>query len=132
MSLQSPAPLLKQFTESLNGLVEALDPLLSRPLADLSARLEAGSSSPAVNGANAGGAIAGAGQDDKGKGKATGDDANEAEKASIELTGKLDAARLHASAAYVLLDLVWSESEAWLGAQMRLAHKGNAEINFSL
>ncbi|KDN53321.1 hypothetical protein K437DRAFT_98670 [Tilletiaria anomala UBC 951] len=105
MALQSPAPLLKQLSTSLDGLIETLDPLLTQPLAQLSARLESGSSSRNAEPAQPTGKGA-----DKDESSAIGKDGpatiKDQEK-GIELAGKLDAARLHASIAYVLLDLVW-------------------------
>ncbi len=126
MALQSPAPTLKELSSSLDKLEQTLDVLLARPLGKLGAQLEAGSSSKAQVQAEGSSSAkkdtsvdqAKSASADKAEGSsasaaaattaAAASDEAAANKA-IELAGKLDAARLHSSAAYVLLDLVWSE-----------------------
>lgn len=97
MALQSPAPLLEELSSSLRHLETTLDPLLARKLTMLTQKLESGSSIASSQAAKA----AASGEDSEAKSK---------NEANIELSGKLDSARLNASVAYVLLDLIWSES----------------------
>lgn len=81
VNTESPAPTLAKLSESLTTLAQTLDPLLAQPFQELREKLEGGSSVTAN----------GEGEKD-------------------ELGGKLDAARMQVSVAYVVLDLVWSES----------------------
>lgn len=109
MSLESPAPKLEAFAQSFDGLVEVLEPLLSQPLSQLSKRLQAGSSSSAAA-APAAPTPATTAATGTSTAPAEGKQDEPLSQKQIEREGKLASARMYASTAYVLLDLVWSTS----------------------
>ncbi|PWZ01438.1 hypothetical protein BCV70DRAFT_198867 [Testicularia cyperi] len=77
---QSPLPTLQSLSASFGDVQTLLEPLFFYKYEQLSSALQANSSAPALSAAS---------------------DSND------ELRGRLDAARMQVSAAYVLLDLVW-------------------------
>lgn len=89
-ALATPAPELAKLRTALSALTTTLEPCMARPLQDLVALLENGSSQPKPAADQA---------------AATSGEAGTKE----ELDGRLDSARLQVSIAYVLLDLVWGE-----------------------
>lgn len=95
MSLpEDPTPTLQELQSSISHLSSVLDPVLSQKLSALSQQLESGSSQSAnAPGVSTTGAAS----------------ASDGAVTTRELAGRLDSARLNVSAAYVLLDLIWSE-----------------------
>lgn len=125
MSLASPAPKVENFSKAFDGLIQTLEPLLSQQLSHLSKRLQSGSSSSLAQ-PKAGGS-AEATQNQRDEATQAANSQKEEQAAASESTtsqqsereGKLDSARLYASTAYVLLDLVWS----MLSCQAFLTHR---------
>ncbi|PWN95405.1 hypothetical protein FA09DRAFT_362783 [Tilletiopsis washingtonensis] len=87
-ALNDPAPTLATLRSALATLTSTLDPLLASPLSALAQQLESGSSQTQAKHAERVQTKSG-------------------EASRAELDGRLDAARLNVSVAYVLLDLVW-------------------------
>jgi hypothetical protein len=97
-ALNDPAPTLATLRSALATLTSTLDPLLASPLSALAQQLESGSSQTQAKHAERVQTKSG-------------------EASRAELDGRLDAARLNVSVAYVLLDLVWSEHKGCDGGR---------------
>lgn len=110
-ALDDAAPTLAKLRAALATLSSTLDPLLATPLAALAQQLEAGS-------AQAPPAHAERVQTKSG------------EASRAELDGRLDAARLNVSVAYVLLDLVWSECGASGARDARVSRREKGDRTF--